>query len=100
MEEILQFDRVSKYDTFHHQENLHPCQCYRFYRNTAYGLRAWMKFGFYAVFLKDYHAAILNTAEVPMITRTGRWSLSPRVSQLVSDNERLQASGFRASIPS
>src|SRR5882757_6335221 len=54
MDKILQFDTVSKYDTFHHQENLHPLvSVIDFTETPPMDYAPWMKFGFYAVFLKD-----------------------------------------------
>jgi AraC family transcriptional activator of pobA len=54
MEEILQFDRVSEYDTFHHLENLHPLvSVIDFTETPPLDYQPWMRFGFYAVFLKD-----------------------------------------------
>jgi AraC family transcriptional activator of pobA len=54
MEEILQFDTVSEYDRFHHQENFHPLVSVIDFRDTPpLDYAPWMRFGFYAVFLKD-----------------------------------------------
>lgn len=54
MDKIMQFDQVSQYDVFHHQENLHPLVSVIDFTDTpAQDYASWMRFGFYAVFLKD-----------------------------------------------
>jgi AraC family transcriptional activator of pobA len=54
MDEIIQFDRVNQYDTFHHQENMHPLvSVIDFTETPPLDYSPWMRFGFYAVFLKD-----------------------------------------------
>src|SRR5882672_2966997 len=54
MDKILQFDTVSQYDTFHHQENLHPLVSVIDFTDTPpMDYAPWMRFGFYTVFLKD-----------------------------------------------
>jgi AraC family transcriptional activator of pobA len=54
MEEILQFDRVTQYDIFHQHENLHPLVSVIDFKETPpMDYAPWMRFGFYAVFLKD-----------------------------------------------
>ncbi|WP_375434957.1 helix-turn-helix domain-containing protein [uncultured Hymenobacter sp.] len=54
MDDILQFDTVSAYDAFHHHENLHPLvSVIDFTETQPLDYAPWMRFGFYAMFLKD-----------------------------------------------
>jgi AraC family transcriptional activator of pobA len=54
MEKILQFDIVSQYETLHNLENLHPLvSVIDFTETPPMDYAPWMRFGFYAVFLKD-----------------------------------------------
>jgi len=54
MDKVLQIDTVSQHDAFYHQENLHPMVSVIDFTGTVpeeYAFR--MRFGFYAVYLKD-----------------------------------------------
>lgn len=54
MEEIMRFDRVNQYDAHHHQENKHPLvSVIDFTETPPLDFAPWMRFGFYAIFMKD-----------------------------------------------
>jgi AraC family transcriptional regulator, transcriptional activator of pobA len=54
MEKVLQIDTVSQHDAFYHQENLHPqVSVIDFTGRMPEEFASRMRFGFYAVYLKD-----------------------------------------------